>query len=179
MASFRALSREGHAAMSMRDSSDRWILIQKNTFTNWVNEQLRVSGIETTEFVTQLETDFETGVKLCQLVESLQGKKIGRIIKKPLNHHQRLENVTIALNAIAGDNVRLVNIGMSVLFTPAEIYWHFDDLHFKIDCVDVCNQRLKEMNWGIFYRCFLTSHSQFTSILLIMFKNRYLDLRYV
>ncbi|XP_078312683.1 filamin-A-like isoform X1 [Crassostrea virginica] len=111
MASFRALSREGHAAMSMRDSSDRWILIQKNTFTNWVNEQLRVSGIETTEFVTQLETDFETGVKLCQLVESLQGKKIGRIIKKPLNHHQRLENVTIALNAIAGDNVRLVNIG--------------------------------------------------------------------
>uniref|UniRef100_A0A8W8ISL4 Calponin-homology (CH) domain-containing protein n=1 Tax=Magallana gigas TaxID=29159 RepID=A0A8W8ISL4_MAGGI len=111
MASFRALSREGHAAMSMRDSSDRWILIQKNTFTNWVNEQLRVSGIETTEFVKDLEHDFQTGVRLCQLVESLQGKKIGRIIKKPMNHHQELENVTIALNAISNDNVRLVNIG--------------------------------------------------------------------
>ncbi|XP_052706918.1 filamin-C-like isoform X4 [Crassostrea angulata] len=111
MASFRALSREGHAAMSMKDSSARWILIQQNTFTNWVNEQLRVSGIETTEFVKDLEHDFQTGVRLCQLVESLQGKKVGRIIKKPLNHHQELENVTIALNAISNDNVRLVNIG--------------------------------------------------------------------
>ncbi|XP_034327978.2 filamin-A isoform X5 [Magallana gigas] len=111
MASFRALSREGHAAMSMKDSSARWILIQQNTFTNWVNEQLRVSGIETTEFVKDLEHDFQTGVRLCQLVESLQGKKIGRIIKKPMNHHQELENVTIALNAISNDNVRLVNIG--------------------------------------------------------------------
>ncbi|XP_056004558.1 filamin-A-like isoform X3 [Ostrea edulis] len=111
MATFRAISREGHAAMSMRDGSDRWILIQQNTFTNWVNEQLRVSGIETTEFIKDLGTDFDTGVKLCQLVESLQGKKIGRIIKKPMNHHQQLENVTIALTAIANDNVRLVNIG--------------------------------------------------------------------
>lgn len=116
MASFRALSREGHAAMSMKDSSARWILIQQNTFTNWVNEQLRVSGIETTEFVKDLEHDFQTGVRLCQLVESLQGKKIGRIIKKPLNHHQELENVTIALNAISNDNVRLVNIGMSFVY---------------------------------------------------------------
>lgn len=97
--------------MSMKDSSARWILIQQNTFTNWVNEQLRVSGIETTEFVKDLEHDFQTGVRLCQLVESLQGKKVGRIIKKPLNHHQELENVTIALNAISNDNVRLVNIG--------------------------------------------------------------------
>lgn len=97
--------------MSMKDSSARWILIQQNTFTNWVNEQLRVSGIETTEFVKDLEHDFQTGVRLCQLVESLQGKKIGRIIKKPMNHHQELENVTIALNAISNDNVRLVNIG--------------------------------------------------------------------
>lgn len=116
MASFRALSREGHAAMSMKDSSARWILIQQNTFTNWVNEQLRVSGIETTEFVKDLEHDFQTGVRLCQLVESLQGKKIGRIIKKPMNHHQELENVTIALNAISNDNVRLVNIGMSFVY---------------------------------------------------------------
>ncbi|KAK3095116.1 hypothetical protein FSP39_010474 [Pinctada imbricata] len=110
MASFRAVSREGHAAMSMRGDQDRWILIQKNTFTNWVNEQLRSSGIEHTEFVEELGTDFESGVKLCRLVESLQGKRI-RVIKKPLNHHQQLENVTLALNAIANDNVRLVNIG--------------------------------------------------------------------
>ncbi|XP_060073080.1 filamin-C-like [Ylistrum balloti] len=105
----RALSREGHAAMSMRGETDRWILIQKNTFTNWVNEQLRIGG--NTKFVEDLQTAFEDGVLLCALIESLQGKKIGRVIKKPLNHHQNLENCTLALTAIANDNVRLVNIG--------------------------------------------------------------------
>ncbi|XP_021372143.1 filamin-A-like isoform X2 [Mizuhopecten yessoensis] len=105
----RALSREGHAAMSMRGESDRWITIQKNTFTNWVNEQLRVGG--NTRMVEDLQTAFEDGVLLCALIESLQGKKIGRVIKKPMNHHQNLENCTLALAAIANDNVRLVNIG--------------------------------------------------------------------
>ncbi|XP_021344555.1 gelation factor-like, partial [Mizuhopecten yessoensis] len=104
----RALSREGHAAMSMRGESDRWITIQKNTFTNWVNEQLRVGG--NTRMVEDLQTAFEDGVLLCALIESLQGKKIGRVIKKPMNHHQNLENCTLALAAIANDNVRLVNI---------------------------------------------------------------------
>ncbi|XP_069103435.1 filamin-A-like isoform X2 [Argopecten irradians] len=105
----RALSREGHAAMSMRGETDRWILIQKNTFTNWVNEQLRTGG--SSRLVEDLQTAFEDGVLLCALIESLQGKKIGRVIKKPLNHHQNLENCTLALTAIANDNVRLVNIG--------------------------------------------------------------------
>lgn len=44
--------------MSMRDSLDCWILIQKNMFINWVNEQLRVLGIEIIEFVKDLEYDF-------------------------------------------------------------------------------------------------------------------------
>lgn len=95
--------------MSMRGESDRWIMIQKNTFTNWVNEQLRVGGFNS--FVSDLTTGFDDGVRLCNLIQSLQGKTIGRVIKKPINHHQNLENVAIALTAIANDNVRLVNIG--------------------------------------------------------------------
>lgn len=106
--SSRALSREGYAAMSTRGETDRWILIQQNTFTNWVNEQLRIYN---NELLEDLQTDFSDGVRLCYLVEALQGRKIGRIIKKPHNPHQNLENVTKALNAIANDNVRLVNIG--------------------------------------------------------------------
>ena len=39
-----ARSREGHAAYAMSGIDDRWIVIQKNTFTNWVNEQLRSTG---------------------------------------------------------------------------------------------------------------------------------------
>lgn len=115
MSSFRALTKEGHAAMSLRGGqTDRWILIQQNTFTNWVNEQLRLYN---NELVEDLQVDFSDGVKLCYLVESLQGTKIGRIIKKPNNPHQNLENVTKALNAIANDNVRLVNIGSDDIVT--------------------------------------------------------------
>lgn len=109
MSSLRALSKEGHAAMSLRGGkTDRWILIQQNTFTNWINEQLRLYD---NELIEDVQLDFSDGVRLCYLVEALQGKKIGRIIKKPNNPHQNLENVTKALNAIANDNVRLVNIG--------------------------------------------------------------------
>nr|KAG5688122.1 hypothetical protein BaRGS_007581 [Batillaria attramentaria] len=61
--------------------------------------------------VDDFEQDFDDGVKLCALVESLQNRKIGKVIKKPINQHQSLENVTLALKAIAEDNVRLVNIG--------------------------------------------------------------------
>ena len=38
-----------------------------------------------------------------------------QVIKKPINQHQSLENVTIALKAIADDNVRLVPIGEWIL----------------------------------------------------------------
>ncbi|XP_071159080.1 filamin-B-like isoform X4 [Mytilus edulis] len=112
--SARALSREGHAAMSLRGETDRWVLIQQNTFTNWVNEQLRIYNCE---LIEDLQTDFSDGVRLCYLVEALQGKKIGRVIKNPRNHHQNLENVSKALNAIANDNVRLVNIGSDDIVT--------------------------------------------------------------
>ncbi|XP_052106413.1 filamin-A-like isoform X2 [Mytilus californianus] len=112
--SARALSREGHAAMSLRGETDRWVLIQQNTFANWVNEQLRIYNCD---LIEDLQTDFSDGVRLCYLVEALQGKKIGRIIKKPTNHHQNLENVSKALNAIANDNVRLVNIGSDDIVT--------------------------------------------------------------
>ena len=36
-----ARSPAGHAAFSMRGADDQWVIIQKQTFTNWVNEELR------------------------------------------------------------------------------------------------------------------------------------------
>lgn len=98
-----ARSREGHAAQA---GVDKWVLIQENTFRNWVNEQLRPAGLEVNDF----EEDFDNGVKLCALIQALQGKRI-RVIKNPRNHHQQLANVAEALTAIANDNIRLVNIG--------------------------------------------------------------------
>lgn len=103
----QARSREGRGLSVRSGDSDKWITIQKNTFINWVNLQLQGSG----HVVDDFEQDFDDGVKLCALIESLQNRKIGKVIKKPINQHQSLENVTLALKACAEDNIRLVNIG--------------------------------------------------------------------
>ncbi|XP_022705318.1 cortexillin-1-like [Varroa jacobsoni] len=93
----------------------KWVDIQQKTFTNWVNEQLKPTG----EQVHDLRADLCNGLKLISLVEVLQNKAGGpgpsrglRRIRNPLNQHQYLENVQVALNAIAADNVKLVNIGI-------------------------------------------------------------------
>lgn len=74
---------------------------------NWVNEHLPQD-----QRVHDLSTDLCTGVRLCILVESLQGRPMRPSYnKRPMNQHQYLENVTAALNAIEKDGVKLVNIG--------------------------------------------------------------------
>ncbi|OQR76915.1 filamin-A-like [Tropilaelaps mercedesae] len=103
--------------------SAKWVDIQQKTFTNWVNEQLRPTG----EQVHDLRIDFCDGLKLISLVEVLQNKAGGpgpsrrlRRIRSPVNQHQCLENVQVALNAIAADNIKLVNIGSQTR------HWRFD-----------------------------------------------------
>lgn len=108
-------SRSDHSsyvsAATIRNLDDKWIQIQKNTFTNWINEQLKhENGLA----VSDLKFDFLDGVKLVKLVDSLQkpnSKVSRRYFKKPINQHQNLENITLALNAITEDGIKLVNIG--------------------------------------------------------------------
>ena len=83
-----------------------WIDIQLKTFTNWVNEQLKPTGLT----IHNLQVDFANGLLLIALVECLQKRSLKKI-RSPLNQHQFIENVQIALNAIASDNIKLVNIG--------------------------------------------------------------------
>ena len=71
--------------------------------------------------INDIKHDFADGVKLIKLVNALQtpnSKVSKRIFKKPINQHQSLENITLALNAITEDGIRLVNIGKnkSLLF---------------------------------------------------------------
>jgi len=105
-----ARSPEGHAAkgMQIKGNEEHWIEIQEHTFRNWVNEHLRPLGL----FVQDLSTDLGDGTCLIALVEALQ-KRTLRKIHKPVNHHQKLENVSRALDAIAADGIKLVNIGKS------------------------------------------------------------------
>lgn len=96
-----------------RNFDDKWIIIQKNTFTNWINEQLKKDA-QNSQLVNDLQNDLSSGVLLIKLIAHLQQpnpKVPKRFFKNPINQHQRLENVSLALNAITEDGIRLVNIG--------------------------------------------------------------------
>ena len=55
-----------------------WIVVQKNTFTNWCNDRLKDTGVK----IADLEADLQDGLTLIQLLEVLaQRKKLpGRYI---------------------------------------------------------------------------------------------------
>lgn len=74
--------------------------------------------------IIDLATDFTDGTRLCALVEVLQKRRIGPWNKRPTNQHHFLENVTTALNAIAEDEVKLVNIGECSKVPRKMIFWH-------------------------------------------------------
>ena len=106
------MSKEEQSSTQGKDFSkvspeNRWVEIQRKTFTNWINEQLSVSG----RAIQDIENDFCDGVNLVALVESLQFKKIGKVIPNPTGRIQMIQNVALACKAIVEDNIRLVNIG--------------------------------------------------------------------
>ena len=61
-----------------------------------------------------MKKDFNDGVKLLKLINALQmpnTKVSRRYFKHPRNQHESLENITMAINAITDDGIKLVNIG--------------------------------------------------------------------
>ncbi|XP_013193128.2 filamin-A [Amyelois transitella] len=108
-AGLAARSPEGTAAkgMAIKGHEDLWVEIQANTFRNWVNETLKPANIK----VVDLVEDLRDGTVLCSLVEALQGRRLKAWSSNPSNQHQKLDNVSCALQAIEDDGVKLVNIG--------------------------------------------------------------------
>ncbi len=105
-----AASQQPAATIRNQILNDRWIVIQKNTFTNWINEQLKNDN----ETVEDIRADLTDGVKLIKLITALQQphpRISQRYFKNPINQHQCLENITHALNTITEDGIKLVNIG--------------------------------------------------------------------
>ena len=86
------------------------VFIQLNTFTNWINEQLRSLD---NPIVQDLAKDFSDGIHLISLAETLQKRPcMARVYsKRPLNNLQKLMNVETALDSLRQDGVKLVNIG--------------------------------------------------------------------
>lgn len=84
-----------------------WQDIQKRTFTKWVNVMLKVRGYH----VEDLDNDLKNGVILINLLEILSGKKIPVYNKHPRVVNQKYENNKIAIDFIASEGIKLVNIG--------------------------------------------------------------------
>eukprot|EP01130_Rhizamoeba_saxonica_P008085 TRINITY_DN3269_c0_g1_i1.p1 TRINITY_DN3269_c0_g1~~TRINITY_DN3269_c0_g1_i1.p1 ORF type:complete len:1533 (+),score=617.45 TRINITY_DN3269_c0_g1_i1:37-4635(+) len=92
--------------MSLLDRG--WEKIQQKTFTRWMNSYAQRKGFE----ITDLQTDFEDGIKLVRFMESISGENLGKINNKPRIIFQKIENINKALQFIeaSGIPVRSANI---------------------------------------------------------------------
>jgi glutaredoxin len=84
-----------------------WVDMQEKAFTRWCNEKLKVRGLHINNF----SKDLCDGLLLCNLLEIISNKSLGRINKNPVVPMQKLENCSIALNFLKSENIKLVNIG--------------------------------------------------------------------
>jgi filamin len=88
-----------------------WVSIQRSTFTNWIRDRLADDDEETAN-VVDLQTDLRDGWRLCRLVEALQHRRVaGHAVRRPINRHQRIDNINLALQAMVDDGIKLINIG--------------------------------------------------------------------
>lgn len=85
-----------------------WKKIQQNTFTRWCNEHLKCIN----KSVTDLQRDLNDGLKLIALLEVLSQKKMYRKHHVRPNFRQmKLENVSVALEFLDRERIKLVSIG--------------------------------------------------------------------
>jgi len=84
-----------------------WEKTQIKTFTNWINNKLKMKG----KSITNLDTDLSSGERLLELLEIIGGEPMGRYNKNPKLRLQRIENLNKALEFIKNRGVNLTNIG--------------------------------------------------------------------
>lgn len=97
----------------------QWKLIQKNTFTRWANEHLKLVN----KNIAELDIDLSDGLKFIALVEVLSGKKFQKYNRRPNFRTQKLENVTMALKFLEEDEgIKIVNIGGSIFVVGWKFY---------------------------------------------------------
>lgn len=90
-----------------------WKKIQQNTFTRWCNEHLKCVN----KRIGNLQTDLGDGLRLIGLLEVLSQKKMFRKYnQRPTFRQMQLENVSVALEFLDKENIKLVSIGESRYF---------------------------------------------------------------
>ncbi|XP_042180880.1 filamin-B isoform X1 [Oncorhynchus tshawytscha] len=84
-----------------------WKKIQQNTFTRWCNEHLKCVN----KRIGDLQLDLSDGLRLIALLEVLSQKKMYRKYHaRPTFRQMKLENVSVALEFLDRENIRLVSI---------------------------------------------------------------------
>ncbi|XP_040261124.1 filamin-A isoform X6 [Bufo bufo] len=84
-----------------------WKKIQQNTFTRWCNEHLKCVN----KRIANLQTDLSDGLRLIALLEVLSQKKMYRKYnQRPTFRQMQLENVSVALEFLDRENIKLVSI---------------------------------------------------------------------
>ncbi|XP_028303701.1 filamin B a isoform X2 [Gouania willdenowi] len=84
-----------------------WKKIQQNTFTRWTNEHLKAAN----KRIADLQCDLGDGLRLIALLEVLSQKKMLRKYHQRPNFRQmKLENVSVALEFLDKENIKLVSI---------------------------------------------------------------------
>ncbi|XP_035857712.1 filamin-B isoform X2 [Sander lucioperca] len=84
-----------------------WKKIQQNTFTRWINEHLKCVN----KRIGDLQLDLGDGLRLIALLEVLSHKNMYRKYHPRPNFRQmKLENVSVALEFLDKENIKLVSI---------------------------------------------------------------------
>ncbi|XP_061114993.1 filamin-A-like isoform X2 [Conger conger] len=84
-----------------------WKKIQQNTFTRWCNEHLKCIN----KRIANLQTDLGDGLRLIGLIEVLSQRKMFRKYnQRPTFRQMQLENVSVALEFLEKENIKLVSI---------------------------------------------------------------------
>ncbi len=108
-----------------------WKKIQQNTFTRWCNEHLKCIN----KRINDLQKDLSDGLKLIGLLEVLSQKKMYRKYHSRPNFRQmKLENVSVALEFLEREHIKLVSIG-EWRRSHARAEWrHFTQKSYRTKC---------------------------------------------
>lgn len=85
-----------------------WEAIQRKTFTNWINNQLKQRNVPP---ISDMNVELSSGENLIILLEIIGDESLGKFNKNPKHRLQKIENCNKALDFVRRRGVNLTNIG--------------------------------------------------------------------
>jgi hypothetical protein len=117
-------------------------LVLSQILLAWVNKHLKKRNLQ----MNNLQTDFQNGVLLINLLEIVSGQKVKKYFEKPTRIFQYLENLEIALKFLSylQINVKAEPQG-TLLIDNSHLF-----VSFKLTC---CFVLIRHLQWKVEYNC--------------------------